>query len=107
MSRIPASKRERLLVASAVARLRTGILATVLGLVGGFGLAIATAWLTLLGGNPVGPHLGLLVIFFPGYSVSWPGVAVGFVYGLLSGALAGGVIGWIYNRVVEWRDRER
>lgn len=107
MSRVPATEAEKRLVSAAVARLRSGILAVVGGLLCGFGLAFATAWLTLLGGDPVGPHLGRLEIFFPGYSVTWPGVAVGFVYGLLTGALVGAATGFLYNRIVDWRDRRR
>lgn len=107
MSRVPATREERRLVRAAMARLRTGILAVVVGLVAGSGLAFATAWLTVLGGDPVGPTLGLLGIFLPGYTVSWPGVAIGFGYGLLTGAVAGALVGAIYNRIVEWRERRR
>jgi ABC-type nitrate/sulfonate/bicarbonate transport system permease component len=104
---VPATEAEKRLVRAAVARLRSGILALVTGLTAGSGLAFATAWLTLLGGEEVGPHLGLLEIFFPGYSVTWPGVFVGFAYGLLIGALVGGFTGVVYNRIIDWRDRRR
>jgi hypothetical protein len=103
----PASAAERNRVHVAIARLRAGVLAIVFGLVGGSGLAFATAWLVLLGGDEVGPHLGLLANFFPGYSVSGPGVAVGFLYGLVSGGLLGGFIGAAYNRLADWRARRR
>ena len=107
MSQVAATKEERRLVRAAMARLRVGLLAVVLGLVAGSELAFATAWLTLLGGDRVGPRLGLLGIFLPGYTVTWPGVAVGFGYGLAVGALAGALVGLVYNRMVEWRDRRR
>lgn len=107
MSRVPATEAEKRLVGAAVARLRSGILAVVCGLLAGSGLAFATAWLTLLGGDEVGPHLGRLEIFFPGYSVTWPGVAIGFAYGLLTGSLAGAATGFVYNSLVDWRDRRR
>jgi hypothetical protein len=92
-------------VRAAVARLRAGVLAVVFGLVGGSGLAFATAWLVLRGGEVVGPHLGLLSQFFPGYSVSWSGVAIGFLYGLVTGLILGAFLGATYNRVADWRRR--
>lgn len=107
MSRVPATPEERRLVRDAVARLRTGILAIVMGLVGGTGLALATATLTLRGGAGVGHHLGLLGYYFPGYTVTWPGVAVGFGYGLLLGLGVGLLMGSVYNRLVRWREQRR
>ena len=107
MSRVPATAEERRRVGEAVARLRTGILAIVMGLVGGTALAIATAWLTLRGGLNVGQHLGLLRFYFPGYSVTWPGVVVGFGYGMLVGVGVGLAMGMVYNRLVDWRQRRR
>jgi len=105
MSHRPASPRERQLLEAAVARLRTGVLAVVFGLLGATGLALATAWLLVLDRQPLGPHLSLLAIYFPGYSVSWTGVAIGFVYGLGAGAALGATMGWSYNRLVDWRSR--
>jgi hypothetical protein len=103
----PATPRERELLRRATARLRTGVLALVFGLVAGVGLAFATAWLLLRGGEVVGPHLGLLAQFYPGYTVSWPGVAVGFLYGLATGTLLGLIVGTVYNGIAERRDRRR
>jgi hypothetical protein len=99
---------EQALIRAAVARLRAGILAIVCGLLAGTGLFLATVWLVLQGGEVVGPHLGLLRYYLPGYSVTWTGAFVGFIYGVLLGALVGGLTGWIYNRVVDLRHpRER
>jgi len=94
---------EEVLIRSAVARLRAGILAIVCGLLAGAGLFLATVWLVLQGGETVGPHLGLLRYYLPGYSVTWSGALLGFFYGLLLGVVVGGLIGWIYNRVVDLR----
>ncbi len=94
---------EEELVRSAVARLRAGILAIVCGLLAGTGLFVATIWLVLQGGKNVGQHLSLLRYFLPGYSVTWPGALLGLFYGVLFGSLAGGLIAWIYNRVVDLR----
>jgi len=82
-----------------IARMRASVMALVFGLIGGSGVCLATVWLLLRGGEVVGPHLGLLANYFPGYSVTWPGAILGFVYGALSGALFGGSGAWVYNLV--------
>jgi hypothetical protein len=100
-----ATATDRHRVRIAVARLRARILAIVFGLIAGTGLSFATAWLTLLGGEVVGPHLGLLRFYFPGYTVTWTGSLLGFFYGFLTGAAIGGLTAWVYNRVLDWRWR--
>ncbi len=91
------------LLRSAVARLRTSVMAVVFGVSGGTLLALATAWLLIQGGEQVGLHLGLLGNYFPGYAVTWPGVAMGFFYGLVTGAVLGWTIAWLYNRIADYR----
>lgn len=93
---------EEELFRAAVARLRSGILAVVFALVSGTGLFLATAWLLVRGGDPVGPHLSLLGQFFLGYRVSWPGAFVGFVWAAGVGAVVGAAVGWTYNCMVLW-----
>lgn len=97
--------REDELLVRAVARLRARVLALVIGLLSGTGLFVATAWLLVRGGEPIGPHLGLLAQYFPGYSVTWPGAAIGFVWAGLAGAAAGAAVAWIYNLLVLRWDR--
>ncbi|MGH7570260.1 MAG: hypothetical protein ACREMK_00255 [Gemmatimonadota bacterium] len=97
--RRPADEREALAIRAAIARLRVGIMAIVFGMLGGFVLFVATAWLLIRGGPNVGQTLGLLAHYFPGYSVTWPGAVVGLAYGALTGALAGGALAWTYNRI--------
>ena len=75
-----------------------------LGLLFGLALFIATNWLVLKGGEPVGPHLNLLSQYFIGYKVSFLGSLVGFAYAFALGTLSGALIGWIYNRIVEIRN---
>lgn len=94
---------EAQLIQRAVARLRASVMAVVFGMVGGTGLFLATVWLLLRGGQMVGLHLGLLSNYFPGYSVTWGGSILGFVYGALAGAAIGWSMAWIYNRVVDLR----
>lgn len=66
----------------------------------GFGLFIATIWLVVKGGPNPGPHLSLLSIYFPGYSVSYLGSVIGFVYAFVGGYAAGRTIAMIYNRLL-------
>jgi hypothetical protein len=69
------------------------------GSVCGIGIAAATAILLLRNDPDPGAHLGLLRIYFPGYSVSWPGSVIGFVYAFVGGYAAGRTMAMIYNRL--------
>jgi hypothetical protein len=77
----------------------------VLGLIAGLGIFLATNWLVLKGGRPVGPHLALLNQFFIGYRVTFIGSVIGFVYAFVCGFAVGYSIAWIYNRVVALREK--
>lgn len=87
-------------VAHVFVRLNARAWGIAFGLLAGFGLLVATWVLVLKGGPDVGAHLGLLRNFFPGYSVSFGGGLVGFVYGFVSGYVFGRIVGAVYNRVV-------
>lgn len=63
-------------------------------------LALATAVLVWRGGEIVGPHLSLLGNYLPGYSVTWPGVAIGAVYGMFLGFVGGFLFATIRNITV-------
>ena len=69
------------------------------GLLLGGGLFLATVFLVLRGGPTVGQHLSMLRVFFPGYSVTWLGAFVGFVYAFVIGYGLGRIIGSVYNRL--------
>ena len=88
-----------------VVRLQAEVLAFAGAVLGGAGLFLMTAWLVVKGGPEVGPHLGLLGQYFPGYSVTWPGAFIGLVYGAMVGGLTGAMIGWLYNLVAFMRHR--
>jgi hypothetical protein len=92
------SEDERL--ARAVLRLNGGVLGVASGLASGLALFVATNWLVLKGGDPVGPHLSLLSQFFIGYSVTFAGSFVGLAYGFACGFAAGWLVAWVYNGVV-------
>lgn len=96
---------ERRLIERAVARIRAGVMAIVFGMMGGLSLFLATAWLLVRGGPNVGQHLGLLRHYLPGYTVTWPGSLLGLAYGAVMGALLGGSLAWVYNRVAGWSER--
>ena len=69
------------------------------GLLAGLGLFLATNILLLKGGDVVGPHLSLLGVYLPGYSVTFFGSVVGFVYMFVIGYGFGRLIGEVYNRL--------
>jgi len=92
------------LINHAVARLRASVMALVFSLTAGTGLFIATAWLVIRGGEQVGPTLGLLRHYLPGYSVTWPGAFVGFFYLMVIGGVTGWVVAFIYNQIVASRN---
>ena len=67
----------------------------------GLGLFAATLLLVIRGGQTVGPHLGLLGIYLPGYEVTLMGAVLGLLYGLVIGYAAGFLVGALYNRLVK------
>jgi hypothetical protein len=106
-ARLTSADQEQVLVARAIARLRAGVVAIVTGMVGGVALLAATLWLVVKGGPNVGQHLGLIRSYYPGYSVTWTGAFVGFVYGAVTGAILGWCVAWLYNVLAGWRSGSR
>lgn len=68
------------------------------GIVFGLGLFVACAWLLVRGGAIVGPTLGLLGQFLPGFRVTWPGAFIGFLYGAALGFAFGVFVAHFKNR---------
>jgi hypothetical protein len=65
-------------------------------------LVAATVVLLLQGpapGHAIGESLSVLGQYFPGYSVSWPGVPVAAGYGALAGGAVGLATGVMWNVV--------
>ena len=88
---------------SGVLWLNAKVFGLTLGIVCGLALFLATNWLVVKGGKPVGPHLALLSQYFIGYRVSFLGSFVGFLYGFALGTLTGSFVGWFYNRIAALR----
>jgi len=95
------------IVLTRVLCLNATIQGTVVGLVVGFGIFLATNWLILKGGETVGPHLALLGQFFIGYRVTFAGSLIGFAYGFGSGFLGGYMVAKIYNWLASRREHHR
>lgn len=91
-------------VKRAIARLKAGILGLVFGLIFGIGLFAMTAILLIENGPNTGYHLQLLGNYFIGYTVTWKGAFIGFLWAFTLGAIIGWLIGKIYNRVVAIRE---
>lgn len=85
-------------------RLNAAVQGIATGLVAGLGLFVATNWLVLKGGPTVGPHLGLLGQFFPGYQVTFVGSLVGLAYGCGCGFLIGYFVSSVYNWIAARRE---
>lgn len=68
-----------------------------MGLLLGAVLFLATNILVIRGGPNMGQHLGLLAIYLPGYSVSFVGSLIGFVYAFVGGYGLGRLLGAVYN----------
>ena len=69
------------------------------GLLFGGGLFLATNFLVIKGGPQTGRHLMLLSQFFPGYSVTFVGSLIGFIYAFVLGWAVGRIIGAVYNKL--------
>jgi protoporphyrinogen oxidase len=68
-----------------------------IGALSGVILFLATLLLVFKGGDVVGPTLGLLRNYFPGYSVSPTGSLLGLTYGFVSGFVGGWIFAFLRN----------
>jgi hypothetical protein len=107
---VPAREKQEDLLFDGVVRFNIKMFGLVLGIMSGMVIFVATNYLVVKGGYVapngdyvIGPHLQLLSQLFFGYRVSFLGSFVGFAYGFAIGTLCGGVIGWVYSRIVEFR----
>lgn len=92
---------DKAIMMAAFARMDVTALAVALGSVFATGLFLATVVLLLKGPPPrgmeIGPHLGLLAIYLPGYSVTWAGSIIGSFYAWILGAGLGFVLAVLWN----------
>lgn len=88
-------------VRGALLRLNARVWGITVGLIAGLMLFVATNVLVLRGGEVVGPHLGLLGVFLPGYRVTVLGSVIGFVYAFVIGYAVGRLVGTVYNAVAD------
>ncbi len=109
MAEIKLSEEERLF--RGILKLNAKTLGLIFGLLFGLIIFIATNWLVIKGGHidpsgehVVGPHLQLLSQFFIGYRVSFLGSIIGFAYGFAVGTFSGTLIGWIHNKIVDFKN---
>jgi hypothetical protein len=92
---------EQRVIRKAIARIHEQGWGIAFGLICAVGLIVATNVLVIKGGPVVGPHLGLLRWYFPGYSVSVVGSLIGGVYAFVLGYGIGRTIAVIYNRLTK------
>jgi hypothetical protein len=96
----PLDERSRLIIVWAFARLDVAAFATASACVFAFGLFVLTLLLVLKGAPPgiaIGPHLGVLAAYLPGYSVSASGALIGAVYAGVIGAALGLLLAITWN----------
>ena len=65
------------------------------GLVWGLGIMLSTWWLLIQGSR--GEILSKLDTIYLGYSYSWGGSFIGFIWGFVDGFIAGVLIAWFYD----------
>ena len=85
------------LIIGAFAKLDKLALGVAVGAIFGSGIFLATIFLILKGGAPVGPNLQLLGQFFVGYTVTVKGSLVGFAYGFVCGFILGWLVAFLRN----------
>ena len=77
-------------------KLNIKAMAIAFGLVWGISLLVITWWIILLeGSSSTTTFIGK---FYLGYSLTPVGSIIGFVWGLVDGAIGGVMFAWLYNR---------
>ena len=75
--------------------LRKRALGLSLGLVWGLAILLSTWWWIIF--EKQGKLFGKLSEVYLGYSVSWGGSFIGFIWGFVDGFIAGVLIAWFYG----------
>jgi hypothetical protein len=87
-------------VIEAFAKLDKTALGFAIGTVSGLAIFLATIFLVIKGGDPVGPNLSLLGQFFFRYKVTPVGAFVGLIYGFVVGFVTGWFIAFFRNLLI-------
>ena len=95
------------IIMTRLTRLNALVSGPVTGVILGSIIFIATNWLLLKGGEPIGPHLALLGQFFLGYTVSFWGSLIGLLYGFVTGFILGYAVAFLYNFFLKLRHNQR
>lgn len=93
------------IVMTRLTRLNAVVSGLVTGVIFGLVIFVATNWLLLKGGEPIGPHLALLGQFFLGYTVSFGGSLLGLLYGFVTGFALGYAVAFLYNFFLRLRHK--
>lgn len=82
----------------AIAPIHKAALGVATGLVAGLLVAAATAFIVMIQPQPQ-PRLDLLANYFYGYTVTWGGAVIGFLWAFGVGFVAGWFVGFVRNFV--------
>jgi hypothetical protein len=82
-----------------IMELRKRALGLALGIVWGLTILLGTWWLLIFGGP--GEIISKLSMFYRGYTYSWGGAIIGFIWGFVDGFIGGFLIAWVYNMVAK------
>jgi hypothetical protein len=77
--------------------LRKRALGIAIGLVWGLAIMLGTWWMLI--GGAKGDIISKLSTIYFGYTYSWGGGVVGFIWGFVDGFVCGFLVAWIYNIV--------
>ena len=75
--------------------LRKRALGLSIGLVWGLAILLCTWWFIIF--EKQGEIFGKLSEVYLGYSISWGGSFIGFIWGFVDGFIAGVLIAWLYG----------
>jgi hypothetical protein len=82
------------------ARLDAVALGAACGIVGGFGVFVATVILLIRDGPEMGSHVNVVSQNLIGYSATWQGSIVGALYGAITGFIAGWTLAAVRNLTI-------
>jgi hypothetical protein len=89
-------------VLRAFARIHPVAMGVALGIPAGAVMSFITAVVLLHAHTPLSPDLTLFAQFFIGYSVTWSGAFVGFLWAFAVGFAAGWISAVLRNLIIHW-----